>query len=315
MLVAGARLGEGLGIQPSCLSGLSPIPPAGSFTAEDKESIAKGMTELYTSVGLPAFYCHTHFFELPPESIYAGGERQTALTLISIHHVARSFDTPEIKDFFFSTLDKILRPILKLNGIEWELSIVESSRDYWRINGLVPPQTDSDMEKKWFAANKVTDEEEMSRHQSFRNRYVVAPVKMDYIAPVKSRKRRTKPRISELDAQAVNRRRAQVSAAQRAYRQRKEHTIESLTAQVDNLQGVITSMNSCFHALADKVVSSQWIQHNLQASKEVKEIVDEFLRIREIDEASSHEAPQSRTQGNGRELTTSPVYARHVNSL
>ncbi|KAH6666784.1 putative oxalocrotonate tautomerase [Halenospora varia] len=138
-----------------------------SFTAEDKERITKGRTELYTSVGIPVFYCHTNFFELPAESIYAGGERQAALTLLSIQHIARSFDTPEIKDFFFSTLDKILRPILKPKGIEWELGIIESSRNYWRVHGLVPPQTGSDLKKKWFAANKVTDEEEMAHEQGF----------------------------------------------------------------------------------------------------------------------------------------------------
>jgi len=138
---------------------------AGAFTAEDKQRIAKGMTELYTSVGLPAFYCHAHFFELQPESIYAGGTPQKALTTLSISHIARGFDTPQIEDFFFKTLDKILRPVLKPKDIEWEIGIVESKRDHWRVNGLIAPPTNSKMEEKWFAANKVTDEEEMGREQ------------------------------------------------------------------------------------------------------------------------------------------------------
>jgi hypothetical protein len=66
---------------------------------------------------------------------------------------------------FFKTLDGILRPILKPKGIEWEIGIYEANRDYWRVNGLIPPPNGSDLEKKWFAANKVTDEEELLQSQ------------------------------------------------------------------------------------------------------------------------------------------------------
>jgi hypothetical protein len=136
-----------------------------AFTPEEKQLIARGMTKLYTSVGLPAFYCHAHFFELPPHSIYAGGETPPALTTVSIYHIARTFESQEIQDMFFKTLDDILRPILKPKGIEWEIGIYEANRDLWRVNGLVPPPTGSEMEKKWFAANEVTDEEELLKTQ------------------------------------------------------------------------------------------------------------------------------------------------------
>ena len=137
----------------------------GAFTAEEKLQIACGMTKLYTSVGLPAFYAHAHFFELPPDSIYAGGGTPRALTTISVYHIARTFETQEIQDMFFKTLDDILRPILKPKGIEWEIGIYEANRDYWRVNGLIPPPTGSDLERKWFAANNVTDEEELLKSQ------------------------------------------------------------------------------------------------------------------------------------------------------
>lgn len=64
---------------------------AGVFSNEDKQAIAQAMTKIYTAVGLPAFYCHVQFFELPSSSIYAGGEPQTALTTLSIYHIARLF--------------------------------------------------------------------------------------------------------------------------------------------------------------------------------------------------------------------------------
>ncbi|KXH62550.1 hypothetical protein CNYM01_01761 [Colletotrichum nymphaeae SA-01] len=137
----------------------------GVFTAAEKKQIAEGMTKLYTSVGLPAFYCHTHFIELAPENMYAGGETPKALTTVSIYHIARGFDTPQVEAFFFKALDDILRPILKPKGVEWESGIYEARRELWRINGLVPPETGSEMEKKWAEENRVTDEEALLKVQ------------------------------------------------------------------------------------------------------------------------------------------------------
>lgn len=138
---------------------------AGTLTPEEKQCIAQQMTQIYTSVGLPPFYCHVHFFELGPENDYAGGENPPALTTLSIYHIARALDSQEIQNFFFKAVDYILRPILKPKGVEWELGIYEASRELWRVNGLIAPPTGSDMEKKWFEANAVTDEEELLKAQ------------------------------------------------------------------------------------------------------------------------------------------------------
>ncbi|KAL0781945.1 hypothetical protein CaCOL14_003280 [Colletotrichum acutatum] len=135
---------------------------AGVFTAAEKKQIAEGMTKLYTSVGLPAFYCHAHFIELTPENMYAGGETPKALTTVSIYHIARGFDTPQIEAFFFKALDDILRPILKPKGIEWESGIYEARRELWRINGLVPPETGSEMERKWAKENQAVKRKQLS---------------------------------------------------------------------------------------------------------------------------------------------------------
>ncbi|KAF5866486.1 hypothetical protein ETB97_012040 [Aspergillus alliaceus] len=123
------------------------------------------MTKVYTGVGLPAFYRHAHFIKLHPDSIYAGGVTPPALTTLSIFHIARSFDNQEIQDMFYKGSDDILRPILKPKGVEREIGVYEARRDLWRVNGLIPPPTGSEMEKKWFAENRVTDEEELLRAQ------------------------------------------------------------------------------------------------------------------------------------------------------
>ncbi|RTE80249.1 hypothetical protein BHE90_005262 [Fusarium euwallaceae] len=138
---------------------------AGAFTAEEKQQIAKGMTKIYSSVGLPPFYSNCHFIEFQADSIYAGGETPKALTTVAIYHVARTFANDEIQDLFMQGLDDTLRPILKPKGIKWESAIYEGDIEYWRINGLIPPSQGSEMEKKWFEANQITDEEDLLRNQ------------------------------------------------------------------------------------------------------------------------------------------------------
>lgn len=140
---------------------------AGAFTAQEKLQIAGGMTQIYRSIGLPAFYCHAQFFELQPDSIFAGGESPKGLTVITIYHIARRFENEEQREQFLKAFDSVVWPVLKPKGIEWESFITEAERDLWRINGLIPPETGSDMEKKWFEANAVTDEEELLRKQGY----------------------------------------------------------------------------------------------------------------------------------------------------
>lgn len=137
----------------------------GVLTPEEKQRIAQHMTKIYTSVGLPAFYCHVHFFELAPENISAGGESPSALTTLSIYHIARALDSQGIQNFLFKVVDDILRPIFKPKGVGWELGIYEASRDLWRVNGLIAPPMGSELERKWFEANAMTDEEELLKAQ------------------------------------------------------------------------------------------------------------------------------------------------------
>lgn len=139
---------------------------AGAFTAAEKKQIAQGMADIYSSFGLPRFYTNTQFVEFPRDSIYIGGEEAKSVTTLSIYHVARTFASPEIQDAFFKALDDVIRPIMKPKGLKWESALYEGDVEYWRMNGLRPPKQGSDMEKKWFAANAITDEEELFRKQA-----------------------------------------------------------------------------------------------------------------------------------------------------
>lgn len=54
----------------------------------------------------------------------------------------------------------MLNPILKPKGADWEYSILELDRDLWKINGLVPPGPNTEMEKRWVKENRPVEEGE-----------------------------------------------------------------------------------------------------------------------------------------------------------
>ncbi|KAJ5617202.1 Tautomerase [Penicillium hordei] len=126
-----------------------------TITAPEKEQLAKSITKLYVSYGLPAFYVQVHFIENIPGSSFVGGEPHPKSAALEIYHVARAFFTDEAKQRFLAAVDEILNPFFEPKGMEWEYFIIESSRDLWKINGLVPPQPGSEEEKKWAELNRA----------------------------------------------------------------------------------------------------------------------------------------------------------------
>lgn len=47
--------------------------------------------------------------------------------------------SPEIAKRFLARIDAALKPFIADEGYDWEYSVLETSRDLWKINGLVPP--------------------------------------------------------------------------------------------------------------------------------------------------------------------------------
>lgn len=132
----------------------------GAFTREDKERLAKGMSNIYTTFGLPAFFAHAHFFELAPEDIWSGGEPSKSFTTISIYHAAANIRDKSEGEAFLKALDDVVRPVLKPKGIKWESNVYETPRDWWRLQGMIPPDFNTNMLKKWVEANDFTEEDE-----------------------------------------------------------------------------------------------------------------------------------------------------------
>jgi hypothetical protein len=70
----------------------------------------------------------------------------------------------------------------------------------------------------------------------------------------KPRKYKPKPPISQLNDTAAQHRRTQSCKAQRAYRQRKEDTIATLSTQISELEITIERLSACFLGLNDRVL-------------------------------------------------------------
>ncbi|TVY31404.1 hypothetical protein LSUB1_G008166, partial [Lachnellula subtilissima] len=106
-------------------------------------------TSIYKSVGLPAFYVQVVFTEVPPHSLFVGGEVHPKYANIQINHIARSIRRPEDKKRFLDNLDIVFTRLFEGKGAGWEYFVGETERDMWKINGIYPPDEGSAMEKKW----------------------------------------------------------------------------------------------------------------------------------------------------------------------
>ncbi|KAJ5911926.1 uncharacterized protein N7473_001229 [Penicillium subrubescens] len=125
------------------------------FSAAEKAQLAKSITNIYASHGLPTFYVQVHFTEYDPSSSFIGGETHAKFAGITIYHLARAFQSDESKQRFLSRVDQVLNPVFEPKGMDWEYFITEAPRDLWKINGLVPPPAGSEGEKEWVRVNRA----------------------------------------------------------------------------------------------------------------------------------------------------------------
>lgn len=125
------------------------------FSTAEKEQLAKSITRLYISYELPAFYVEVHFIESAPGNLFIGGEQPLKFAAVAINHVARTLTTDEQKQQFLSGVDAVLNPVFRPKGLQWEYFIVESTKDLWKMNGLVPPEAGSEGEREWSRLNKA----------------------------------------------------------------------------------------------------------------------------------------------------------------
>ncbi|KAI9040115.1 tautomerase family protein [Aspergillus affinis] len=125
----------------------------GALSKQDKVGLAKEITQLYSSKGLPAFYVNVQFFEMGSNDMLVGGEYRSNFVNLSIVHIARTFKTETDRLDFLKQIDLILERF-KTKGLDWEYFIVDAPRQQWKINGMYPPLAGSTKEKEWVRLNR-----------------------------------------------------------------------------------------------------------------------------------------------------------------
>lgn len=128
--------------------------PEGSFSAEDKKSIAARITGIYRN--LPRFYVGVVFQEVPKDSFFIGGEAADDFVRIWIDHIARQFNDEGLKVRFLGAVNKLLSPFIADRGLRWEMHVDETPFSLWTIQGLRPPMPDTEAEIRWRSENRPT---------------------------------------------------------------------------------------------------------------------------------------------------------------
>lgn len=91
-------------------------------------------------------------------------------------------------------------------------------------------------------------------------------------------KRRGRPKVYKQDEDASDRRRTQIRLAQRAYRQRKEDTLEVFHGRVSELTSIVHQMHEVFvryqeRVLASEVLFEAEVEHVSSVAREFEELV------------------------------------------
>ncbi|PSN68543.1 hypothetical protein BS50DRAFT_663112 [Corynespora cassiicola Philippines] len=146
-------------------------PPTLFTDPAEREALSKDITEIYAKTPLPRFYVVVLFVPIEPSNMYVGGVSRPSVpkqenkpgpdsakpfVRITIQNIARKVSTPEAIASFLSRVDAAIHPHIAAKSIDWEYSVVESSRDLWKINGLVPPLPNTPAERRWVEENVPT---------------------------------------------------------------------------------------------------------------------------------------------------------------
>lgn len=128
--------------------------PAGLYTDEDRKEFSEAITGVYSAIPIPKFYVVAMFTELAPGETYVGGERHDNFVRIQVEHMARTLETPVLRRWWVSLVERLIAPYVGERGLDWEVTINEVPADLWTIQGEEPPPFESVAEKRWVRENK-----------------------------------------------------------------------------------------------------------------------------------------------------------------
>lgn len=81
------------------------------LSAAEKQQLAKSITSVYVSIGLPAFYVQVRFTEYNAGTAFIGGKIHGKLAGIAIHHIACVFKV--MKPRFLLRGNEVVNPVFE----------------------------------------------------------------------------------------------------------------------------------------------------------------------------------------------------------
>ena len=60
----------------------------------------------------------------------------------------------ELRESLLKFINKSIHPFVRDRGLDWEIHIDDTPRDQWTIQGMRPPDSGSEEEKRWIRENR-----------------------------------------------------------------------------------------------------------------------------------------------------------------
>ncbi|KAG7088207.1 hypothetical protein E1B28_012224 [Marasmius oreades] len=131
--------------------------PRGLYTAEEKQALAKAITDVYTigsPTPLPPFYVVVNFINIEDGHFFVGGEKNNNFVRVVVHHLAVQHQEDRQKRNFMDRYEKAISPWTKDKGVDWEVQLSNQDPVFWNENGIQPPEMGSEAYRLWKETNK-----------------------------------------------------------------------------------------------------------------------------------------------------------------
>ena len=132
----------------------------GTYSKDDKRAFAEAITDIYASEAgglpemmMPRFYVVVVFHDVPKDSLFIGGVPRNDFVRFSIDHIAYAMPD-EFRELMLKFMNKTIHPFVRDRGLDWEIHIDDTPRNQWTIQGMRPPDSGSEEEKRWIRENK-----------------------------------------------------------------------------------------------------------------------------------------------------------------
>ena len=86
--------------------------------------------------------------DLPKDSLFIGGAPRNDFVRFSIDHIAYAMPE-ELRELLLKFINKSIHPFVRDRGLDWEIHIDDTPRNQWTVQGMRPPDSGSDEEKRW----------------------------------------------------------------------------------------------------------------------------------------------------------------------